>query len=111
MHVINDIGIRDGGILNRLGLMKENGLKIPAFEESSGSFRITFERSQISGGLNAVYEAINKNEGIQAKVLSERLSMPLRTIERYIKKLGNEGKIVRKGSKKTGGYWKVLHQK
>jgi ATP-dependent DNA helicase RecG len=45
------------------------------------------------------------NGGLRATQLSEDINTPLRTIERWIKELKDEGKIEYKGSRKTGGYF------
>lgn len=58
----------------------------------------------INGGINELYDFIKKNEGLSAIELHERLSTPLRTVQRWLKQLKDEEKIVYKGSKKTGGY-------
>ncbi len=45
-------------------------------------------------------------KNITAKEISERLKMSLSTVRRKIKELGNNRKIERIGSDKTG-YWKI----
>jgi len=47
---------------------------------------------------------INLNPNQNAKKISEEMNIPLRTIERQIKKLKEENKIEFKGAPKTGGY-------
>ena len=48
--------------------------------------------------------------GIVKPVTIEVAKIPIRTIERNITKLVSMGKIERKGSRKTGGYY-TLHTK
>lgn len=59
----------------------------------------------ITGGINELYNFIEKNEGLSAIALHEKLNTPLRTVQRWLKQLKDEDKIVYKGSKKTGGYF------
>ncbi len=62
----------------------------------------------LSEGLKTLLDAVINNEGIQAKDLPELLNnRPLKTIERQISQLIKRGLIERRGSRKTGGYWKI----
>jgi DNA-binding MarR family transcriptional regulator len=66
----------------------------------------------LAGTLNEVlqtlYSEIKKQPGIQAKDLSDGLSRPVDTVKKQIKKLVDLKLIERRGSRKTGGYWKVM---
>ena len=60
----------------------------------------------LSGGLKTLLDLIEKNPGLQQKNLCKELNnMSLRTLEKQIKYLSQNGYIVRKGSSKSGGYW------
>ena len=60
----------------------------------------------LNEGLTMLLETIKANPGIKAKELSEKLSRPIKTLERHIKILTEKDLIEHKGSKKTGGYWR-----
>ncbi|MPL93180.1 hypothetical protein SDC9_39306 [bioreactor metagenome] len=51
-----------------------------------------------------VYRTISANPGLMAKDLSAMLQIPFGSIDRHVRVLLKKGLIVRKGSKKTGGY-------
>ena len=61
----------------------------------------------LSEGLKILLELIQKNEGIQGKIISEELARPIKTIERQIAELIKNGLIERRGSRKTGGYYAI----
>jgi len=48
---------------------------------------------------------IRQTPGIRRKDIIEETGIPVRTIARCIAEVIAEGKIERRGSKKTGGYW------
>ena len=54
-----------------------------------------------------VAELIGKQPGVQRKDLATQLDVTEKTVGRYISNLVSEGKIERRGSKKTGGYWSL----
>jgi len=72
---------------------------------------------EINGGLNGgligglndgqlkVLKYIQLNEGIKAKEISDKLDIPIDTIDKHIRVLINNKLIERRGSKKTGGYY------
>ena len=64
------------------------------------------ENGGLNGGLNDLSNEIKKNPGIKAKKLSENLKRPIDILDKQIKKLVNQNLIGRRGSKKTGGYFK-----
>lgn len=59
----------------------------------------------INGGIQELYNFVRENEGLSAIDISDKLDIPLRTIQRWLKKLKDEEKISYEGSKKTGGYF------
>jgi len=58
----------------------------------------------VNGGVNDILEFIKNNPNLRAKQISDAITVPLRTCERYIKQLKKEDKIEFKGAPKTGGY-------
>ncbi|PIZ51085.1 ATP-dependent DNA helicase [Candidatus Woesearchaeota archaeon CG_4_10_14_0_2_um_filter_33_13] len=89
------------------------------FEEVGRQFVVTFKRKGVSEavgvsegvsegvfeGVNSLLESIRKNPGKRVPQLAKILSIPAKTIERWIKQLKEEGKIEFRGSPKKGGYW------
>ena len=64
----------------------------------------------INGGINRINQLflhIRNNPGKRTVDIAKSLNISLRTTERWIRKLREEGKIKFKGSKKTGGYHSV----
>jgi len=60
-----------------------------------------------SEGVNSVIGYIKQNPGKRAPYIAKAISIPLKTLERWLKKLKFEGKIKYEGSAKTGGYYLV----
>ena len=95
------------------------------FNSIKSGFMVSFHRSDLSGknissknieglneglneGLKTLLAQINAYPGIMAKKLSLKLQRrPIKTIERQIKYLTDKGFIERKGSRKTGGYYRI----
>ncbi|MDR3245506.1 MAG: hypothetical protein LBT50_03640 [Prevotellaceae bacterium] len=70
-----------------------------------------------NGGLNAENEELNllletiiQYSGKQTQFFEKKLNKPKRTIERWLKKLRDNEEIEFRGSKKTGGYWKITKE-
>ena len=59
------------------------------------------------GGINSLLISIGQYPGSSALFFEDKLNKPKRTIERWLKKLRDEGKIEFRGSKKYGGYWLI----
>ena len=53
-----------------------------------------------------ILNLISADPKISATALARTLSLGKRTVERYIKELRDEGKLMRRGSAR-GGYWKI----
>jgi len=68
-------------------------------DSSDGVIKIFDDR------INLLLAFIFENENLSARTISENMNEPLRTIQRWIKQLKDEGKIEYRGSKKTGGYY------
>jgi ATP-dependent DNA helicase RecG len=59
----------------------------------------------LNEGLKTLLNAIKEHPGINAKTLSAQLdNRPIKTIERQLKALTEQGLVKREGSRKTGGY-------
>ena len=111
---IEKYGSGIGRIINHF---KEASLPVPTFQNQSNGFLVTIyakeiitklENEGLNEGLNELINAIANNAGIKAKELSVLLqNRPIKTIERQIMTLTKMGLIMRKGSKKTGGYYRV----
>lgn len=106
--VFREIGFADelgSGVKNLYKYSKAYGGSDPLITEGE-VFKIEVKTTEqnINGGINELCNFIKENEGLSAVALSERLNTSLRTIQRWIKQLKDEDKIVYKGSKKTGGY-------
>jgi len=98
------------------------GVKVE-FNKIKSGFVVTFYRPQIEKGIGKVegegvnegvnegvkfpLEYIRKNPGKRAPYIAGMLKVPLKTLERWLKKLKAEGKIKYEGSSKTGGYYVV----
>ena len=63
------------------------------------------EDGGINGGINPLFSYIKNNPGKRTIDIAKNLNISLRTAERWIRKLRDEGRIEFKGSKKTGGYY------
>jgi len=75
-------------------------------EEAGGGIRVTFSlREGVSEGVNSLYRCIQQNPGLRLPEYSTMLNIPLKTLERWVKKLRQEQKIIFKGSPKQGGYY------
>jgi ATP-dependent DNA helicase RecG len=61
----------------------------------------------VNEGVNRLYQAVKQNPGIRLPELSTRLNVPVKTLERWVKQLRSEKKVVFRGAAKTGGYYVV----
>ena len=59
----------------------------------------------INGGITSLLTFVESSPGKRTVDIAISLNISLRTTERWIKKLREEGKIEFRGSKKTGGYY------
>lgn len=79
---------------------------------STGIGGVSISSGGVNGGVNIstevlVLNAVTESPGLNAPALSRQIQKPLRTVQRYLKKLVNNGKIEFRGVPKTGGYWPV----
>ena len=75
-------------------------------EETGGGILVTFStHMSINEGVNNLLGCIRNKPGLRIPELSEQLNVPAKTIERWIKKLRDQNKIIFKGAPKIGGYF------
>ena len=86
----------------------------PKFEEMQKGFQVTLYKEKISEinsnegineGINSLYLCIKNYPALRVSQIEEKLNIPGKTLERWIKKLRDDHKIEYRGSKKTGGYY------
>ncbi len=118
--IFHDIGFIEGwgtGFQRMVEGCALNGNPKSEFRETAGAFIVKFLRRPasegISGGISGGMEEgidrladyIRNTPGRNVKEIAAALNLPQRTIERWIKKLREQGKIVFTGSRKAGGYF------
>jgi len=59
----------------------------------------------INGGINELFKFIKKTPGKRTNEIAGAISVPAKTVEKWLAILKREGKIEFIGSKKTGGYY------
>jgi ATP-dependent DNA helicase RecG len=101
------------GISRMLKVCKSSGIQAPQFEESPNSFKVVLFKKKINEGVNEgvknmddLYRFIRLFPGLRAPHISEKTKVPLKTIERWLKKLKSEEVVEYIGSPKKGGYFK-----
>lgn len=98
-----------------------DGLKVVIYRKQDSKGRITDintdnvgknvgdvgEMSVNDGDIKSrILELISKNNKISAAQIAKIISAAQRTVERYIKELRTEGRLIRRGSSR-GGYWET----
>ena len=81
-------------------------------EVTSGGVLATFTQAsngdeEVSEGVNSLLAYIVKYPGQRVPEFSMQLHVPAKTIERWLKQLREENRVVFKGPPKTGGYFCV----
>jgi ATP-dependent DNA helicase RecG len=133
MNLVEHIG---SGIKRIREALSEYRLKPPLIEAEADWFSMTFWRKPqheaiekglhkeivdtpsthpidegVSEGVNEgvarVLSFIQNNPGIRTPQISSAMGVPIKTLERWLKRLREEGKVEFRGSPKTGGYWAV----
>jgi ATP-dependent DNA helicase RecG len=98
-----------------------NGNPKPELKEMTGAFVEKFTRRStseginegvsegtnggVNEGINQLFEFIRNNPGKRVVEVAAALDVPSKTIERWIKKLREQGEIVFSGPRKSGGYF------
>ena len=126
--IFHDIGFIEGwgtGFQRMIEGCATNGNPKPEFKEITGAFVVKFIRRPASEGINGgisegineginggtneginrLLEFIRKNPGKRVVEIAAVLNVPSKTIERWIKKLKEQGVIVFSGPRKSGGYF------
>lgn len=96
------------------------GLPEPEFEATQGGMAVTVFKTidgatanktngGVNGGVNGLLSYIQLHPGQRSIEIVDALNTSLRTIERWLKQLKDEGKIEFKGAPKTGGYHSTQH--
>lgn len=93
------------------------GVKV-TFENIKTGFVVTFFRPKaeitpskagksegVNEGVKLMVDYIRNNPGQRVPVISQAINIAPKTLERWLKQLKAEGKIIFKGSAKTGGYY------
>ena len=131
--IFHDIGFIEGwgtGFQRMVEGCAINGNPKPELKEITGAFVVKFTRRPASEGINkgrsegtngGVNEGISrllgfirKNPGRRVVEIAVALNIPSKTIERWIKKLREQGRVIFTGSRKTGGYFvksTLLHKR
>ena len=58
-------------------------------------------------GIKAVVDFIERTPGLRAPQISEALGVPVKTLERRLKRLKAKNRVEFRGSRRFGGYWKT----
>jgi len=122
--IFHDIGFIEGwgtGFQRMVEGCAINGNPKPELKEMTGAFVVKFTRRPISEGtsegineginggvnegINRLMEIIRKNPGKRVVEIAAALNIPSKTIERWLKKLREQGRVAFIGSRKTGGYF------
>ncbi|MBT4377008.1 hypothetical protein HOD29_06550 [archaeon] len=100
--------LREFGLVDIIINEVQSGFNIEVFSQRDDSSE-SFEKltGGLTGGLNELLEFIENNSGVKVKEISEKLERPIDTLDKQIKKLVDKNLIERRGSKKTGGYWRI----
>ena len=96
------------------------GLPEPECEATQGGMAVTVFKTidgatanktngGVNGGVNGLLSYIQLHPGQRSIEIVDALNTSLRTIERWLKQLKDEGKIEFKGAPKTGGYHSTQH--
>ncbi|MBN2896731.1 MAG: winged helix-turn-helix transcriptional regulator, partial [Campylobacterales bacterium] len=101
-----------------IAAFKAYGLSEPTFEATQGGMLVTAYKAEevnggvnggvnsgVNGGVNDIYAFVLENPGLKARDISEKTGTALRTLERILKQLKDDDKIIFKGAPKTGGYY------
>jgi ATP-dependent DNA helicase RecG len=116
------------GIMRIFNICDHYGIKAPSFIDHKDGFEVILSKEkriekgrfangelsgELSGELNGelnekqklIFNKIKNEPGINANQLSKLLNIPFSTMDKNIRQLIKYNLIVRKGSKKTGGYF------
>ena len=84
------------------------------FEVLKYGYRVVFSRIKsqnsppeggVTGGVTGLLLLIKENPGLRLPQLAEQLQKPKDTVDKWLRKLKANGKIIFRGAPKTGGYF------
>ena len=125
MELVEDVG---SGIRRIRDEMRNYGLERPLIETGESWFSIAFKRKPqdasierqgtvpgvtpsgthpsegVNEGVSRLLDYVRAHPGLRVPVISHGLSVPAKTIERWVKSLKQQGVIRFEGSPKKGGY-------
>jgi ATP-dependent DNA helicase RecG len=121
--IFHDIGFIEGwgtGFQRMVEACVANGNPKPELKEMTGAFVVKFTRRPageginegisegtnggVNEGINRLREFVRNQPGKRVSEISAALDIPSKTVERWVKKLREQGVIVFRGPRKTGGY-------
>jgi ATP-dependent DNA helicase RecG len=107
------------GIKRIFSICKDYGIIAPQISIEKNGFKIILFKKKNNGGVNGgvngglndkiseLYDLIKASPGKRTNELAKLIEAPYKTVEKWISKLRNMGKIEFRGSSKTGGYFIV----
>jgi predicted HTH transcriptional regulator len=81
-----------------------DGFQVVVFDRYNENISVN---DGVNDGVNMLLKLVEDYPGIKSAELREKLNVSQRTVERWLKYLRDEKKIVFKGAFKTGGYWLI----
>jgi len=78
-------------------------------EETSGGVLVTFKQAgRVNEGINegivGLYNYVKQHPGLRIPELSKLLNVSSKTLERWLKQLKDDKRVIHRGSRKAGGY-------
>lgn len=61
----------------------------------------------VNGGVNEILEYMAAHPGKRANAIAEALSISLRSVQRHLAQLKDEGRIAFRGAPRNGGYFRT----
>jgi len=98
-----------GGFKKICESCEDNGNIMPEYILHPGDIMVKFtaiSKEQDDALENLIISRLRKNSKLKQSELADDLGVSRRSVQRSMKKLSEQGKIERKGSKRSG-YWKV----
>ena len=103
-YLTNNIKMYGSGYIRIRKELETYPERIFSVEEMGGGVLVTFKQNE---GVNELYNCILQRPGLRLPEITEHLQVPAKILERWIKQLRDENKVVFKGSAKTGGYYAI----
>jgi ATP-dependent DNA helicase RecG len=93
------------GIRRVIKAFVDYGLPELEYEFVQGGLAVTIYNKHITGGVNELLGYIQSHPGQRTNEIAAALNLPVRTIQRLLKKLKDSEQIEFQGAPKTGGYY------